>query len=198
MPLLLVINCSQQDLSKGFFNIELIEFLKVLKPVVFFNDGVQRLPKKTLEKISHIILSGSHFQYSKENVPGLVTTNIKKCMQTLLPIFGICFGMQSMCYIHGGKIGVFQGHDENKFKNAEFVFSGFDLLSKQLVSSSELKSRHYDRVILCPFKIVGLAAIGDQTHICAMQDSMQKWYGVQFHPEATNLGKEMLLDFLGL
>jgi len=137
-----------------------------------------------------IIFSGGPASVYEKNAPecdpALFTSGI--------PILGICYGMQLMGKLLGGK--VVPAHKREFGKTELTVLSGADLfagLNPQLICWMS----HGDQVVEAPPGFTPLA----QTHtapIAAMGDQKRKLYGVQFHPEVihTPWGIEVFRNFL--
>ncbi len=134
-----------------------------------------------------------------------------------VPVFGICYGMQTMAAQLGGRV---EGGHAREFGHATVELSGscrlFDALDDQGEPSGEaaLQSRatlapphaeraldvwmsHGDRVTDVPAGFVAVASTASVA-VVAMADETRHWYGVQFHPEVTHTarGTEILRRFV--
>ena len=150
--------------------------------------------KKILNKnISGLILSGGPlnvYQKDKFNFD-------KKILKLGIPILGICFGHQILSKELGGKVKK-SNHREFglaeicKISNSQITKNFFDKKNKNTVWMS-----HADQVSKMPknFKIV---ASSENSKLTIIENSKDKFYGVQFHPEVThtNKGKILLRNFL--
>jgi GMP synthase (glutamine-hydrolysing) len=111
-----------------------------------------------------------------------------------IPILGICYGMQLMGKLLGGKV---LPADKREFGKTELsVLSDADLfagLNPQLVCWMS----HGDQVAEVPKGFVALAQTRTAP-VAAMGDRKRKLYGVQFHPEVihTPWGIELFRNFL--
>jgi len=111
-----------------------------------------------------------------------------------IPIFGICYGMQFLAGMLGGKV--------EKGKSGEYGPALIEVMSPSnifdgLDSSLEVWMSHGDHVRVLPEGFQALA----RTPTCpvvAMGNEARRIYGVQFHPEVvhTPCGKDMLGNFL--
>mgnify|MGYP001575926611 CR=1 FL=1 len=140
----------------------------------------------TETKINHfaprgLILSGGPASVTEENSP-----RAPECVFTMgLPVFGICYGQQTMCEQLGGLV---EGSNHKEFGRGyvEIVedcalFHGvWEKGQKEQVWMS-----HGDRVSRIPegFKIVGTS---DGAPCSAVANDLLKFYGVQFHPEVVH------------
>lgn len=101
-----------------------------------------------------------------------------------IPILGICYGMQLMTYILGGKV--------KKAKKREYGITEVDIdnkssLFKGFKKSNDFLMSHTDYVDVLP---EGFTNIGKTKHCpnTGMENVDKKLYGIQFHPEV-NLSK---------
>lgn len=142
-----------------------------------------------LKSYAAIIISGG-----PESVYSLSAPEFdKKIFQINKPILGICYGMQLMNYVHGGKV-------EKKNEREDGVFNiEIDAKSKLfagLKPTQEVLLTHGDTVDAVPdgFKVTAMSG----NLIAALEHSSMPWYGVQFHPEVdlTINGKKVLENFV--
>lgn len=110
-----------------------------------------------------------------------------------IPILGICYGMQLMSHLLGGKVGRAEKREYGKTS----VKLDENKLFKGISGENICWMSHTCFVDALPsgFKVIA------NTGTCptaAMVDEDRKLYGVQFHPEVehTEHGKEMLRNFL--
>ena len=121
----------------------------------------------------------------------------RKILQLNIPVLGICFGHQILSKELGGKVKK-SNHREfglaqvNKVSNSQLTKNFFDKNNKNDVWMS-----HADQVSKMPknFKIV---ASSKNSKLTIIENSKDKFYGVQFHPEVTHTkkGKILLRNFL--
>ncbi len=147
--------------------------------------------KKILElKPSAIILSGGPSSVYEKDAPRIS----KKILNSGIPILGICYGMQLIAYLLGGKI--------ESTKKREFGFAKLKILKKSpvfegLKDGEQVWMSHGDEVTELP---EGFERIGstDNTPNTVIENKKSKIYGVQFHPEVvhTKNGKQFLKNFL--
>jgi GMP synthase (glutamine-hydrolysing) len=137
-----------------------------------------------------IILSGGPASVYKKGAP-LPHTGV---FELGIPILGICYGMQAMGYLLGGKVASVgkreYGSSELFVDNNEDLF--YDLGPRVTVWMS-----HEDELIKFSPEFEAIA----HTRICpfaGIRDKKRKLYGVQFHPEVahTPQGREILRNFL--
>src|SRR5258705_1376375 len=139
-----------------------------------------------------IVLSGGPSSVYDPDAPGAE----RELFELGIPILGICYGVQLMAYVLGGKVepaGAREyGPAEVQVDEAVGMFAGFakgDVL--------QVWMSHGDRITALPpgFRPIGTSA---NTPLCAVADERRKIYGIQFHPEVahTPRGGEILRAFL--
>ncbi|RRW13868.1 glutamine-hydrolyzing GMP synthase [Stutzerimonas stutzeri] len=107
-----------------------------------------------------------------------------------VPLFGICYGMQTMSEQLGGKV---QGSDVREFGYARVDLVGksrlFDGIEDHMhddgVFGLDVWMSHGDKVTEIPAGFHILAST-PSCPIAAMGDDARGYYGVQFHPEVTH------------
>ncbi len=111
-----------------------------------------------------------------------------------VPVLGICYGMQLMCKLMGGRVGPCE-KSEYGVLNAEF-YQDSHLLGPFAGESPVLMS-HTDRVLELP-QGFHTAASTQLCPVAAMEEPSLGLYAVQFHPEVehTLSGKNILSRFL--
>ena len=115
----------------------------------------------------------------------------KFIIETGLPILGICYGMQALTHMLGGKV---DPSSQREYGSAEIqtLVPGtmLDVLSTVWMS-------HGDRITQMPPGFVALAK-SNSSPIAAMGDFSRKYFAVQFHPEVhhTPRGAELLKHFV--
>jgi len=133
------------------------------------------------------ILSGGPASVYAEGAPTLPGYVI----ESSLPVFGICYGMQLLTYTLGGKV--------NPSPSREYGSANIDpLIPNPLLPDSFFLvwMSHGDRITKMPEGFVALAKSGNSP-IAAMGDFARKYFAVQFHPEVhhTPKGAEILKHF---
>ncbi|MCV2404140.1 glutamine-hydrolyzing GMP synthase [Marinomonas sp. C2222] len=133
-----------------------------------------------------IILAGG-----PESVPEPGSPRAPSAVFTLgVPVFGICYGMQTMAEQLGGKV---QGSELREFGYAQIrkhdgasLFDGIqDHVADNGVESLDVWMSHGDKVAEMPSDFT-LMASTESCPIAAMANEAKNFYGVQFHPEVTH------------
>ncbi|MBD5772764.1 glutamine-hydrolyzing GMP synthase [Marinomonas colpomeniae] len=133
-----------------------------------------------------IILAGG-----PESVPEPGSPRAPEAVFTLgVPVFGICYGMQTMAEQLGGKV---EGSSVREFGYAQIrkhegpaLFDGIqDHVAADESALLDVWMSHGDKVVEMPSDFT-LMASTDSCAIAAMANEDKKFYGVQFHPEVTH------------
>jgi GMP synthase (glutamine-hydrolysing) len=146
-------------------------------------------PASNLKKFSAIIISGGPESVYSKTAPQF-DPNILKLGK---PILGICYGMQVMVHLLGGKVEALDRREDGpcgiNINPKSPLFNG--LKPKQQVLMS-----HGDSVTKLPPEFTATAHSGKIT--AGIEDQNRNLYGVQFHPEVdlTQNGQHILKNFL--
>ncbi len=118
------------------------------------------------------ILSGGPASVYADGAPTLPAYVI----ESGLPVFGVCYGMQLLVHTLGGKVDP-SARREYGPADVQPLIPGtiLDVVSKVWMS-------HGDRIMEMPKGFVALAKSGNSP-IAAMGDFARKYFAVQFHPE---------------
>ncbi|MDC0609137.1 glutamine-hydrolyzing GMP synthase [Vibrio sp.] len=145
-----------------------------------------------------IILSGGPESVTEENSPR-APQYVFDCG---VPVFGVCYGMQTMAEQLGGKVA---GSNEREFGYAQVqvagesaLFAGLqDALTAEGAPLLDVWMSHGDKVVEIPSDFVQIGKT-DTCPFAAMANEEKKYYGVQFHPEVTHTkqGMKMLENFV--
>ena len=159
----------------------------VYSEVVPYNISIEKIKEK---EPKGIIFTGGPASVYGEDSP--------KCDERIfelgIPILGICYGMQLMTHILGGKVTRANkreyGTTSVSIDNSSLLFEGFDKNNGFLMS-------HTDFVEIVPdgFKNIGYTTSCPNA---AMENIDKKFYGIQFHPEVNNSvnGIQVIKNFL--
>jgi len=151
-------------------------------------------------------------QIIKENIAGIILSggplNVyendkfkfdKKILKLGVPILGICFGHQILSKLLGGKV--------KKSKHREFGLATINKVSNSILTknffnknkTSDVWMSHADQVSKMPrnFKVI---ASTKNSKLTIIENTIDNFYGVQFHPEVTHTdkGKILLRNFVFL
>jgi GMP synthase (glutamine-hydrolysing) len=137
-----------------------------------------------------IILSGGPSSVYGKKVP-LPDRNIFKLG---IPILGVCYGMQLIAQLMGGKV---KHNPEREYGKTELFIDNIRDLFMHLPGNITCWMSHGDMVSKLPPGFSVLAHTLNSP-IAAMANASRKIYGVQFHPEVTHTSKgdKILANFL--
>jgi GMP synthase (glutamine-hydrolysing) len=111
-----------------------------------------------------------------------------------IPILGICYGMQLISHLTGGKV---ESSTHREFGFAELDIKPGSPLFKGVTPKTKVWMSHGDRVSELPacFSVAGFT---QNAPLAAIADEQRKIYGLQFHPEVehTAEGMTILRNFL--
>jgi len=136
-----------------------------------------------------IILSGSPWSVNNPEAPLIG----KEVLELGVPILGICYGMQLIAHLLGGKVTAASnreyGRAQLEILEGEGIFQGLERVQTVWMS-------HGDRIERMPAGFQAIAR-SENSPIAAFRDREKRIYGVQFHPEVvhTKHGKAMLRNF---
>lgn len=136
-----------------------------------------------------IIFSGGPASVYSKNAP----VCDKSIFEAGIPILGICYGMQLMCHMLGGKVVPARAREYGR--TAIFVDEEGGLF-RDLEKEMVVWMSHSDSILALPDGFINLAHTKNTPH-AAVTDG-KKLFGVQFHPEVVHTpgGKEILNNFL--
>ena len=111
-----------------------------------------------------------------------------------LPILGICYGHQLLAQELGGKV---EATGIREYGKTDLQLTGDSILFEGLPVAQTVWMSHGDSVMGAPhgFRVT---ANTSASPVAAMEDTVRRFYGVQFHPEVihTPAGKDILKNFL--
>ncbi len=111
-----------------------------------------------------------------------------------IPILGVCYGMQLITHTLGGTVNP-SAHRE--FGRAELMIREYSHLFTGLNNKAQVWMSHGDKISKLPAGFTA-SAFTANSPIAAIENPIDKIYGLQFHPEVvhTTDGKKILQNFL--
>ena len=151
-----------------------------------------KIPAAEIKKLNPIgiILTGGPNSVYAENAP--------KCDPAIfelgIPVLGICYGMQMMCHILGGRVEMCS---VSEYGRIETNIVGNSPLMQGIKSNPKMLMSHTDQVCELPQGFKRTASTANCLN-AACENSSSNLYGVQFHPEVehSDCGREMMRNFL--
>ena len=160
---------------------------KIYSEILPCHIPLEKLKDKNLKAI---ILSGGPATVRAKESP-LCSADI---FNLGIPVLGICYGMQLMGKLLGGKV-LYSPYRE--YGSASLIIDKKEVLFHNLEKELTVWMSHGDRVDELPphFEVI---AHTKNSPVAVMGSPKRKLYGVQFHPEVvhTPWGKEILKNFL--
>ena len=149
-------------------------------------------------KVVGVILSGGPASVYHPESPHVHPSVWDFIQANNLPVLGICYGMQELAHVFGGKV---EPSSEREFGRAEVVVlpehrEAANLLF-QGIETSQMWMSHGDKVTQMPDGFVSIAQTANSPH-AAIANPSKRFFGLQFHPEVTHSlqGKEVLRSFV--
>ncbi len=168
---------------------ELAVYSEILPPTVSLED---------LRRAGYrgIILSGGPSSVSDDGAP-LPSAAL---FDAGVPVLGICYGMQAMGYLLGGRV---EPSDRREYGKAGVELRGASKLLRGVTPDGDrgltVWMSHGDTVLEPPpgFAVLGVT---DNCPVAAMADDERRLYAVQFHPEVahTPQGLRILENFVDI
>jgi len=183
----LLVNCSLKS-SNEQLRQALVKFSEC--NVIDFKDITEAY--RLQEGVDAIVVSGSaarivdpFYQVMFQDVADFV----KGCE---LPLLGICYGHQLICWAFGAKVGSLPQQVFDRFENiqvivADGLFDGFK--EEQTVPLAE---NHFDYVLKNGLDGAGFSLLANSAscEVEAVKHKTKPFYGVQFHPERMAIENE--------
>jgi GMP synthase (glutamine-hydrolysing) len=139
-----------------------------------------------------IVLSGGPASVYGDGAP----TVDKRIFDLGLPVLGICYGLQLIAHLLGGKV---EPAAQREYGHARVVVEKNEGILHRFAKREALDvwMSHGDRIAALPpgFHTIGVSG---NTPFCAVGNGERRIYGVQFHPEVvhTPRGADILAAFL--
>ncbi len=192
-----------------------MQFQKAKEKIIIVDFGSQ-LTKLIARRVreegvySEIIIPKEIIRIKKyQNIKGIIlsggpSTVTNKKFQTIpkeiffkkIPVLGICYGLQLITKLFGGKIK--QSKKRREFGRAFLIKRQSSLLTNNYFNSKKsVWMSHQDAVVNLPKNFKTIASTND-SKFTIIENSQKKIYGVQFHPEVTHTdnGKKIFKNFL--
>ncbi len=137
-----------------------------------------------------IILSGGPASIYEKNAPLCP----KEIFELNIPILGICYGMQLMAHLRGGKVAA---SSKREFGHATLKQLRSSPLFNDIKKEINVWMSHGDKIESLPEGFNPIAKT-DNSPIAVMEEKNKHFYGLQFHPEVahTEHGTDILRNFI--
>jgi len=160
---------------------------KVYSEIVPYDISVDEIKKINPQGL---IFSGGPASVHVPNAPRCS----KEIFKLGIPILGICYGMQLMADMLGGEVAE---TGKSEYGKTRLLAKEDTLLFKGISLEQDVWMSHCDSVKTMPVGFKSAAAT-ESIQVAAMENSNNKLYAVQFHPEVihTSFGIDILKNFL--
>ncbi|ATG97274.1 glutamine-hydrolyzing GMP synthase [Mesoplasma lactucae] len=162
--------------------------LHVLAEVVPHNLSAEEI-KKEYPNLKGIILSGGPASVYDDDAYTVDT----KIFDMNLPILGVCYGLQLITHLNGGKV---EKADKQEFGKAHLIIDEPSDLFLDVPKDSLVWMSHADHITKMPTDYIQLAH--SDNSISAIKHQDKDIYGIQFHGEVTHseYGVQMIKNFV--
>mmetsp|Transcript_5539 Transcript_5539/g.12106 ORF Transcript_5539/g.12106 Transcript_5539/m.12106 type:complete len:541 (-) Transcript_5539:118-1740(-) len=147
-------------------------------------------------ELTAVILSGGPNSVYEEGAPHVAPGVWKIIEERKVPVLGICYGMQELAHVFGGKVAPGQKREYGKASVSRVPGCNSPLFSG-LPEEFIMWMSHGDKLHKVPTGFKAVAGTSNADFVAIENISSQIW-GLQFHPEVTHspLGKDVLKNFV--
>lgn len=147
-------------------------------------------------KLTAVILSGGPNSVYEEGAPHVSKETWDLIQERQIPVLGICYGMQELAHVFGGRVESGLKHEYGKAM-VRRVEGCQSVLLEGMPEEFQMWMSHGDKLHELPkgFKSVGAT---DNAEYVAIENLESRMWGLQFHPEVTHspMGKKLLENFV--
>lgn len=184
----LVVNCSLNDTISKDLLIAVRKFSEC--SVASFKDVKEG--GQIAQEFDAVVIGGSAariVQASHRAKFENVETLIKNCN---LPLIGICFGHQLLCWAFGAEVGSLPQQVANRFEEVKVIQSDEIFVGFKEGQTIPLAENHFDYVQKESLDSGGFVLLADSSscEVEAVKHKAKPFYGVQFHPERTTINSQ--------
>jgi GMP synthase (glutamine-hydrolysing) len=118
---------------------------------------------------------------------------IKNCC---VPLLGICFGHQLLCWTFGAEVGSLPKQVAYQFEHVRVIQSNEIFAGFKQGQTIPLSENHYDYVIKDSLGRAGFTLLADSVscEVEAVKHKTKPFWGVQFHPERITINNKTYPD----
>ncbi|MBS1518358.1 MAG: glutamine-hydrolyzing GMP synthase [Bacteroidetes bacterium] len=141
-----------------------------------------------------VILSGGPSSVLSKGSPKIPKSDIDYFVKNKIPVLGICYGMQLLCSIYKGSL-----HEslQREYGRTKIYIFGESELFRGINSQLNVWMSHGDSTDRIPEKFTPTSKSITGV-VCSFENSRQRIYGLQFHPEVkhTESGRNIIYNYL--
>lgn len=140
-----------------------------------------------------IIFSGGPSSVLDKDAPKISETLLEYFTNNEIPVLGVCYGLQLIAYLEGGKI---HKSKYREYGHSQIILAKKSSLFQGVKKKSEVWISHGDSLDKVP-KGYSVTAKSSNGIISGIENAMKGVFCVQFHPEVnhTEEGKKILKNF---
>jgi GMP synthase (glutamine-hydrolysing) len=150
----------------------------------------------SIHNITAIILSGGPNSVYEEGAPHVAPEIWDMIKEREIPVLGICYGMQELAHVFGGKVAPGLKREYGKAMVSRIEGCNSRLLDG-LDGEFAMWMSHGDKLIEVPKGFKKIAGTSNADFV-AIENEETKMWGLQFHPEVTHSprGQDILKNFV--
>ncbi len=184
----LLVNCS----FSNKINEDLFTAISQFSECIVINFGDITQSYQITKDTDAVVISGSAariVQASDRAKFEKVETLIKNCN---VPLLGICFGHQLLCWAFGAEVGSLPKQVANRFEHVRVIQSNEIFAGFKEGQTIPLSENHYDYVLKDSLNSAGFTLLADSVscEVEAVKHKTKPFYGVQFHPERITINDQ--------
>lgn len=147
-----------------------------------------------VQDIKGVIFSGGPDSVYEKNSPKITTNTLNYFLENKIPVLGICYGMQLISHILGGKVVKGKIHEYGLARIKQIKES---VLFLNIPKESTVWMSHGDTILELP-EGFSKVAFTENNLIAAVENVKKNIYLLQFHPEVkhTEYGVDILKNFV--
>ncbi|MDQ3020594.1 MAG: glutamine-hydrolyzing GMP synthase [Bacteroidota bacterium] len=170
--------------------------LKVYSEIHPFSINIKKFFKEKIKNynIKGVILSGGPASIMSKESPKISKADVDFIIQNKIPILGICYGLQLLCYLFKGKLHSSLQREYGLTKI--YIFKDSELF-RGVGNQLNVWMSHGDSIDTLPEKF-SPSSKNLAGAVCSFENERMNIYGLQFHPEVhhTESGRNILYNFL--
>lgn len=184
----LLVNCS----LNGKVNEDLQAAVGKVSDFDVVNFGDVTSDVQIAKNIDAVVISGSAARIVKASDRAKFEGAEQLIRNCCLPLLGICFGHQLLCWAFGAEVGSLPRQVDYRFENVRVIQSDSIFAGFKEGQTVPLAENHYDYTLKDSLSNAGFELLADSAscEVEAVKHKTKPFYGVQFHPERITIKQE--------